>query len=207
MWNGIIYSRLRKYPVSIFVLTYICSDIYCWKRYDNFNQTECYVLSIMTVTSITLKRLQTFKKSHKPTWIFQTKVHTMIDNIHLQCLCIYACIHRQVDIGMHTDIYTHTHSYVALAYVALFFLGAWFLTVLCLSVECQGTIDFLQPPRELSGQPTFGTLEKWFPFPNTKQQHVLPIQDMITWFIFIPLLHSSTDHNHSHWDSKHMLSL
>lgn len=108
MWNGITYSRLRKYPVSIFVLTYICSDIYCWKRYDNFNQTECYVLSIMTVTSITLKRLQTFKKSHKPTWIFQTKVHTMIDNIHLQCLCIYACIHRQVGIGMHTDIYTHT---------------------------------------------------------------------------------------------------
>lgn len=63
-------------------------------------------------------------------------------------------------------------------YVAFTFPGALFSTVLYLSVERQSTIGFLQPPRELIGQPTFGTLDKQFPSPHKKTVH-LPIQDMI----------------------------
>lgn len=111
-------------------------------------------------------------------------------------MCVHLCLYTQTCryMNAHRHIYTHTLLHM---YAALSFLGAWFLTVLCLSVECQGTIDFLQPPRELlSGQPTFGTLEKWFPFPNTKQQHVYLFRtwslDSFLYHCYIPLQITTT---------------
>lgn len=92
-------------------------------------------------------------------------------------------------------------------YVAFTFPGALLLIALYLSEEWQSAIGFLQPPRELLiGQPTFGTLDKQFPFPHTKKHHIYPFR---TWSFtcLIPPLHSSSDHSYSHRDCEHMLSL
>lgn len=120
-----------------FVLKYIRSDLYCWKRYDTFNQTVCKVLSITTGASITLERSYTWKKSHNSTWVFQTRVCTITTNIHLHSVCVY--------------IHTHTHIYVAFPLLGPVFYNC---SLSLPTLERQGTIVFFQPPRELLfGQP------------------------------------------------------
>lgn len=129
------------------------------------------------------------KKSHKSTWVFQTKVRTMTDNIHLHSMRLY--------------IYIYFYKYVAFT-----FPGALLLIALYLSVEWQSAIGFLQPPRELLiGQPTFGTLNKQFPFPHTKKTSISTHSGHDRLTCLIPPLHSSSDHSYSHRDCEHMLSL
>lgn len=89
-------------------------------------------------------------------------------------------------------------------YVAFTFPGALFSTVLYLSVERQSTIGFLQPPRELIGQPIWH-IGQTIPFPTQKNSTSTHSgHDCLT--CLTPLLHSSPDHSYSHRDCEHMLS-